>query len=551
MYETEKAGRQGRSPTPGRAKPQPSSLQREQEKQTQESARWESVLESVPAVVFRAAPDGTVRSINAIGELITGWQRDEVIGRNWWQTFYPDDEYRQVQQLFRDLECGDVRNYEMVLTTRVGTRRTISWAYIQILNDAHTVEEIVGFGIDVTDQRRAEELMRAQRDLGILLSAETRLTEALAACLEAAMQASEMECGGIYLVNSRGRADLVVQEGLPQAFVDRQVHFDDDGLHHSLIHEGDLKDLNTHAVAESIRDLIASAHFRMVTILPVRHEGQIIACLITASDQRDTVSASARAAVDTIAMAIGTAIARIRAEESVREEQQFLKQVLDLQERERRLVAYEIHDGLAQQLSGGIMQLQAFQTLKDRYCEKADEDLKRMQQLLSDSLAEARNLIAGLRPMILDELGVVAAIQHLIHEIERRDLIEIELIFDEQLDRLVPTLETAVFRVVQEALNNACQHSKSESVSVELRVREGRIKVVVEDWGIGFDPKDVKETRFGLRGVRERARLLGGQVTIDSAPGLGTCVTVELPLVTEATESSARCLRCRAMNYQV
>jgi PAS domain S-box-containing protein len=498
---------------------------------------WATIVEGVPAVVCRIAPDGSVRSINVAGEKITGYRREELVGENWWQVFYPGDEYRQVEQLFRDLEeAGDVRHYEMDLTRKNGTKRTISWTSINQFDETGALNEIVGFGVDVTDQRCAERLMRIQRDLGIALSAETNLTRALEVCLDAALKASQMDCGGIYLVNEKGGAELAVHAGLPTEFVESQAHLDDDELRRQLIHEGDPIYLTSHEVAESVRDFIASADFQVVAILPVRHDGRTVACLNTASLQCDTISTAARDALEGIAAQIGTAIERIGAVEKLREEQRFLKQVLDLQERERRLVAYEIHDGLAQQLTGGIMQLQALRLLQDRHCEQAEDDFDTLEQLLSDGLAEARSLIAGLRPMILDELGVVAAIDHLIHEMVRREALEIDFVYEEDIDRLVPPLETAVYRVVQEALNNARRHSESESILVELTVRGNRVRVAVEDWGVGFEPKEVQEMRFGLRGIKERARLLGGRAHVDSAPGLGTCISVDLPLIAEGAD---------------
>jgi len=497
---------------------------------------WRGILEGVPAVMCRLAPDGTVRSINATGEKITGYRREELVGQNWWQIFYPGDEYSQVERLFRDLEEGDVRHYEMQLTRKHGGKRIISWTSINQFDDTGSLREVVGFGIDVTQQRRAEQLMRAQRDLGIALSAETNLTRALETCLDAALRVSEMDCGGIYLVNEQREAELAVQSGLPDEFVESQAHFDDDELRRQLIQEGDPVYLSTHEMAESVRDFIASAEFSVVAILPVRHEGRTIACLNTASYESETITPASQDALEGIAAQIGTAIARIRAEEKLREEREFLRQVMELQERERRLVAYEIHDGLAQQLTGGIMQLQALRLLGDRHCEQADRDLDKLEKLLTEGLAEARSLIAGLRPMILDELGVVAAIDHLIHETIRQENIEIDFVCEEDVDRLVPPLETAVYRVVQEALNNAVRYSQSDSVLVELTVREGWVRVAVEDWGVGFEPSQVQGNRFGLRGIRERARLLGGRAHVDSAPGLGTCISAEFPLLADSLD---------------
>lgn len=497
---------------------------------------WERIVEAMPTVVCRIAPDGTVRSINASGELITGYRREQLIGRNWWETFYPGDAYRQVEQLWRDLEKGDVRDYEMVLTRKQGNKRTICWTSINQYDAAHQLTEVVGFGTDVTEQKRTQQLMHAQRDLGITLGAEMDLSRALEACLEAALRASEMDCGGIYLINEQGGTDLAAHAGFPDTFVRDQAHFADEYLREQLIQEGDPVYLPTHEVAESIKQLIAQTALRVVAIVPVRHEGRTIACLATASRDRERIPAASRDALEAIAAQIGTAIVRIRAEEKLREEQQFLKTVLELQEKERRLIAYEIHDGLAQQLAGCVMRLQALRLLEDRHGARAEHDFDALQHLLSDGVAETRRLIAGLRPMILDERGVVAAIEHLVHETRERCSMKIDFVHAEHLDRLVPPLETALYRFVQEALHNACRHSHSDSVLIELAVNDGRIRAAVEDWGVGFDPQKIAGRHYGLRGMRERARLFGGRAVIDTAPGLGACVSVEFPLLTDSLD---------------
>jgi signal transduction histidine kinase len=92
-------------------------------------------------------------------------------------------------------------------------------------------------------------------------------------------------------------------------------------------------------------------------------------------------------------------------------------------------------------------------------------------------------------------------------------------------------MENAIYRIIQEGLTNACTHSKSEKVRVELVQHGDDLRVRIQDWGIGFVPGDVEEDRFGLAGIQERARLLGGKTTVESTLGQGTCVTVELPLV--------------------
>jgi signal transduction histidine kinase len=151
--------------------------------------------------------------------------------------------------------------------------------------------------------------------------------------------------------------------------------------------------------------------------------------------------------------------------------------------------------------------------------------------MLRQAHFETRRLIAGVRPPILDEAGVLAAIGHLIQEAQLQTGPKIEFRRRVAFGRLVPILENAIYRIVQEGLANACGHSKSNRVRVELVQHGDGLCITIRDWGIGFNFSDVEEDHFGLEGIRERARLLGGDVTVESRPGHGTCLTVGLPLV--------------------
>ncbi len=157
-------------------------------------------------------------------------------------------------------------------------------------------------------------------------------------------------------------------------------------------------------------------------------------------------------------------------------------------------------------------------------------------KLISQSVDETRRLISGLRPLILDEYGIVEAIDYLVCENREHSGMQIDFHHDVRFKRLVPPLESAAFRIVQEAIANACRHSRSPGVSVELVQRGDRLHIEVRDQGVGFDPNVVEETRFGLRSIRERARLLGGRAEIQSAPGSGTSISVELPVVLQAED---------------
>jgi PAS domain S-box-containing protein len=221
---------------------------------------------------------------------------------------------------------------------------------------------------------------------------------------------------------------------------------------------------------------------------------------------------------------------RRRAREALERERRVLRDMLSAQDRERQLVAYDIHDGLAQQLAGAIMQFESSRQARSRNSRKATRCYNTGLEMLRESLAEARRLIGGLRPLVLDELGVVAAITHLIHDNVAQGGPQVEFHRNVRFIRLEPVLENAVFRIVQEGLANVRRHSQSEKANLAVIEEDGHVRICVEDCGVGFDPENVREHCFGLAGIRERARVLGGRAQIESAPGKGTRVTVELPL---------------------
>lgn len=223
------------------------------------------------------------------------------------------------------------------------------------------------------------------------------------------------------------------------------------------------------------------------------------------------------------------------AAEAVKKEQRLLRQMLELHERERRLISYEIHDGFTQQLAGALFRLQAFRGALERNPDEAWKGLDVAADLLTGAIDEARRLISGLRPPILDELGIADAVQYLVYEHGKRDSVEIEYLHDLPTAHLPPGLDDAVFRIIQESLQNACRHSRSDKIRVSLEQSEGWINIEVRDWGIGFDLNSVEGKRFGLQGIRERARLLDGQVAIESAPNEGTRISVAIPIKNSAT----------------
>ena len=199
-------------------------------------------------------------------------------------------------------------------------------------------------------------------------------------------------------------------------------------------------------------------------------------------------------------------------------------------EHDRQLISYEIHDGLVQDVTGALMLLESLTlspgALSDEAKPKADVVLK----LLRQTIDEGRRLISGLRPPIIDEMGIVAAIEYLINDQHSGEKLDVEFDHRVQFARVEPLIEATIYRIVQEALTNIRRHSGSNRARIRLYQIGERILLQVRDWGVGFDMRKFQARRFGLQGIRQRAKLLKGRLKIESAPGKGTRLTVELPL---------------------
>lgn len=216
--------------------------------------------------------------------------------------------------------------------------------------------------------------------------------------------------------------------------------------------------------------------------------------------------------------------------EALQAERQQLLRSLEFHERDRQLLAFEIHDGIVQDMTAALIFLDAAAEGAVYADARDKEACERGLRILRESVAEARRLIQGLIPVVLDERGLVSSLENLAARIGNDHGLEIDLTTKVDFVHLTPAVEMVVLRIVQEALNNVVRHSQSPKAEVRVTQSALELRVGIQDWGVGFDPTNVKKTRYGLTGMRERARLFGGTTEIDSAPGQGTRIIVSLPL---------------------
>jgi signal transduction histidine kinase len=201
---------------------------------------------------------------------------------------------------------------------------------------------------------------------------------------------------------------------------------------------------------------------------------------------------------------------------------------------ERNRMAREIHDSLAQGLTGIIVQLEAVERLAQRRPEQAVKALQRARDLARHNLQEARRSVWGLRPRTLEGQTLVEAIGNHIAAMQDEDGLALHFSISGEERALSPDVELNVFRIAQEALSNVQRHAQAHNSHVLLSFEAGQVRLVVQDDGVGLSPANLPDPSggdggFGLIGMKERASLLGGELRVSSVPDEGTQVEVIVP----------------------
>jgi signal transduction histidine kinase len=207
---------------------------------------------------------------------------------------------------------------------------------------------------------------------------------------------------------------------------------------------------------------------------------------------------------------------------------------VDVREDERRRLARDLHDGPAQSMAAALFGVDLAVAALNDSPEAARGELQNARALLRDALDDLRGMMTGLRPRILEERGLVAALQSLSGTTPLwGPSLTVESNGFEPGERLAPDMELALYRIAQEAVSNARRHGGAEQVHLSIERTAGSVTLNVRDDGHGFLPHRIGPPSLaghGLPGMRERAKALGGELTIESSPGKGTLVAVTVPI---------------------
>ncbi|MCC7083408.1 MAG: PAS domain S-box protein [Pirellulales bacterium] len=411
---------------------------------------------------------------------------------SWESRLHPDDHDRIIQALDAHICRREPYDVEYRLRTKSGRYRWFSARGQAISNEAAHVIRMAGSLRDITNAKEAEarleqseekwrSLVENAPEIVVLTDPDGTiryLNRSLPTALESIGKSIYEYVDDEYRNTILRAFDALMKTGEPQSY-----------------------EVESHAVG-------GGNAWYTVRIGPIRQGGQIVSVVLLATNitQRKIV------------------------ENQLQRERDALRRLLDLQERERQLVSYEIHDGLVQYLTAGLLHLEAAAGKSESMPTAARTDYQRGVSLLREALDEGRRLIGGLRPPILDERGVVESLRYLVSEFQH-DIPDLKFIEYAPCGRLAPTLEIAIFRIAQEALSNIRKHSGAKRAQVELLQHGEWLRLIVRDWGKGFDPGAVREDRYGLQGIRQRARLLGTRAITDSKPGGGAAIVVDFPIV--------------------
>ena len=293
-----------------------------------------------------------------------------------------------------------------------------------------------------------------------------------------------------------------------------------------------------HYSEDQIREVYENTHAMQTRLVVIRQEEKVL------RERRDEIERRILSLSQTIERAEGLAgkisvvltylnddFKQVNAMiEEAKEKQEFGLKIIEAQEEERKRISREIHDGPAQMLANILLRSEIVdRAFREGGGEKASTEIKSVRKMIRSSLYEVRRIIYDLRPMALDDLGLVPTIKKYVATIAEYNDTSIEFVSFGEDKRLPQEYEVALFRLVQESIQNAVKHAEASLIKVKLDIDGRNLIMVVSDDGKGFDPSLKCDKSFGLIGMRERVEMLDGKLSISTGEGKGTKVYITIP----------------------
>lgn len=520
---------------------------------------WAELIEASDTAVIGRSLDNRILSWNRGAERLYGYAALEVIGRSM-DMLAPSERAAESRVMMdRIVQRGRIEEVDTVRIAKDGHRVHVSVLVIPTRGPSGDIVGALTIARDITSQVHALEEARAGAESrSLVLEAANRVAldilanrtgiEALRHIADAARTLAGAQYAALGVARADGAGLLeFVTTGLTreqeEIIGSRPVG---KGILGLLLHRTDplrVDRLKEHPASVGF----PPNHPPMNSFLgvPIRRGETVLGSLYLTNK----VGADAFTEADEVAVqALGAhAAVAIHHMHMLYRQRALVSGLISAQEEERRSVAYDLHDGLTQYVMAAHAHLEGFRRANALgKAEKAERDLDQSIRYLKEAVVESRRLVNGLRSLALDDLGLAGAVELLLNEEkERAGWEDASFVHNIAGNRFERSVETAAYRVVQEALTNARKHADTQRIQVlllygeELEIGAPILTVEVKDWGKGFEPDQMAQEykHFGLQGMIERIHLIGGRHTLQSAPGAGTIVRAVLPALEPDEES--------------
>jgi len=465
---------------------------------------------------------------------------------DWFMRAYPSLYYRHLAMSgwisgFKIIMPGTKRSYIGKVYCKDGSQKYINFIPVQLETDG-----VLMICEDITKNKLVEDRIKqrnleleALNDIITSINGSLQMDEILKILEKVFIQKLDIPMGGIFFYDEPSRKiSMETCWGMSEGMVDELTntalgYFEDERVvnRKEVILEVD----NAYPIFARYaraRGFLFKWHSHLCVPLPVKDDLHGIILLIR--EAMDVFREDQIIFFKALGQQIGVAIQNARLFENVRDSHKHMQtlshRLVEIQESERRYIARELHDEIGQSLTGLKLALE----MSERQANDASKTgIIEAQTLASKLMGIVRELSLNLRPAMLDDLGLVPTLLWHFERFTAQTHVRVSLKHTGLNSRFPRELETAVYRIIQEALTNVARHAKTEEATVRLWSDGDILGVQIEDYGIGFDMQAVTEAAnsSGLKGMRERVELLSGQFTVETIPGSGTKLTAELPIL--------------------
>lgn len=506
----------------------------------QSEARYRSIVENQTIFVCRFTPDEILTYVNEPYCEKFGMSRKELIGNSFMSAIPEEDRpfvRSQVQNLTPE---NPLASYEHRVITGAGRVEWQYWTSKALFDQKGELLEFQSVGVDITEQKQAKQKLRHRisqlellNDVGAKIAGlqdPERVLETLVELVHnyfgyyhVAILTLDEEQEEMVLRASQGGLNEFITPSYRQDLQHGLIGWA--ARNQEIIVANDVQK-NPHYISFSEEPL----PIRSELSVPICQGETLIGVLDIQSEVRDAFDESDILVMETLSDQIAVAVESARLYEAQRESSEKLRELAlyeqKAREEERKLITREIHDEIGQFLTVLKLNLESFSP-------GDEEQLAEAQELLDQLIKRVKNLALILRPSLLDDLGLIHAVQWLVDHYQKQSGLQINFQhLGLENTRFPLDLEIAAYRIIQEALTNVVRHAEAEHATVGLLRDQDYLRVQVRDSGAGFDleQKEQDQQTFGLTSMQERAALLEGQLIVDTSPGEGTQVLAILPL---------------------